>query len=351
MKSNVRLACLAVLLAGTAAVAAQARPRILGISHIAIWVSDVEESRGFYRDFLGYAEPFALKKPDGSLQLTFIKINDDQFLELFPGLQPHQDRLHQIAFIVDDAEAMRAYLASNGLQVPERVPKGRIGNLNFSIKDPDGHILEFVQYEPDGWTRREQGRFLPETGVSRRLRHIGFLVGDLAAAQQFYGNVLGFSETWRGSRDAKTLNWVNMKVPDGSDYVEFMLYATLPAADARGTQNHLCLEVADVRQAKERLEARPYRQTYARPLEVRTGINRRRQLNLYDPDGTRVELMEPFTVEGQSPPSSTAPPPKAQPSGTSMQSPGLRTFEPSGQKVPAAHANAIRGGDTEPLNQ
>ena len=33
-------------------------------------------------------------------------------------------------------------------------------------------------------------------------------------------------------------------------------------------------------------------------------------MNLYDPDGTRVELMEPQTVDGQPVPSSTAPPPR-----------------------------------------
>lgn len=300
---------LVLLLAGATWIHAQPRPKILGISHMAVLVSDVEKSRAFYKDFLGYQEPFDLKNPDGSLALTFIKINDDQFLEIFTGLKPHQDRLHQIAFIVDNAEAMRAYLAAHGIKVPERVPKGRIGNSNFSVKDPDGHTVEFVQYEPDGWTRREKGKFLPDGRVSQHLSHIGFLVGDLAAAQKFYGDLLGFSETWRGSRDNKMLSWVNMKVPDGTDYVEFMLYSELPAPDARGTSNHMSLEVADIEKAREKLEAQPYRKGYTRSIEVRTGINRKRQLNLYDPDGTRAELMEPATIDGKPTPPSPAPPP------------------------------------------
>jgi lactoylglutathione lyase len=48
---------------------------------------------------------------------------------------------------------------------------------------------------------------------------------------------------------------------------------------------------------------------YTRPMEIRTGVNRKRQINVYDPDGTRVELMEPNTVDGIPAPSSTAPPP------------------------------------------
>ena len=304
-----KLRVLTILMAGPILLAAQPRPRIPGISHIAVLVSDVEKSRAFYKDFLGFAEPFDLKNKDGSLALTFIKINDDQFIELFPGLKPNQDRLHQVSFFVDDAEALRAYLAAKGVRVPERVPKGRIGNSNFSIKDPDGHTVEFVQYEPDGWTRREKGRFLPDSAVSRRMRHIGFLVGDLEKSKQFYGDLLGFTETWRGSRDNKTLNWVSMKVPDGDDYVEFMLYSELPAPDARGTANHMSLEVADMDKALQKIEARPHRKNYVRPLEIRTGINRKRQLNLYDPDGTRAELMEPDTVDGKPAPNSNAPPP------------------------------------------
>ena len=58
------------------------------------------------------------------------------------------------------------------------------------------------------------------------------------------------------------------------------------------------------------LDERPSRKSYTRPIEPRTGTNRKRQLNLFDPDGTRIELMEPKTVDGVPVPSSTAPPPK-----------------------------------------
>jgi lactoylglutathione lyase len=68
--------------------------------------------------------------------------------------------------------------------------------------------------------------------------------------------------------------------------------------------------VPDIEKAKAELESRAASAGYTRPLEIRTGINRRRQLNLYDPDGTRVELMEPHTVDGKPAVSSNAPPPR-----------------------------------------
>ena len=44
--------------------------------------------------------------------------------------------------------------------------------------------------------------------------------------------------------------------------------------------------------------------------EPQIGRDGKWQLNLYDPDDTRVELMEPNTVDGQPVPPSNAPPPR-----------------------------------------
>lgn len=288
---------------------AQPRPKILGVSHIALFVHDIEKSREYYRDLLGYKEVFQLDNPNGTLSLTFVKINDRQYIELFPEKEANTDRLNHISVEVDDAEAMRLYLASKGIKVPEKVSKGRIKNSNFNVKDSEGHTLEIVQYEPDGWTIRDKGKAIDGPRISTRMPHLGILVGALEPQLKFYRDILGFEETWRGSRDGKVLNWVNLKVPDGDDYLEFMLYDQMPAPTARGTQHHICLEVADIEKSLAEIKSRPAAKNYTKPLEIRTGINRRRQLNLYDPDGTRTELMEPNTVDGKKVPSSPAPPP------------------------------------------
>lgn len=306
-----------VLIAGLASVAGTtlpadgpARPRITGLAHVAFYVHDVAKARTYYKDFLGYGEPFSLDDTDGTLALTFIKVNDRQYLELFPEREAGTDRLAHIGFETDDVEAMRRYLESRGIAVPPKVNTGRIGNLSFNVKDPDGHTVEFVQYQPAGWTTREHGRFMPATAISPTLRHAGVLARSVEASLAFYRDVLGFRETWRGSRDEKVLNWVNLQVPDGDDYLELMLYQELPAPGARGSQHHVCLEVADVAATAATLEQRRAAGGYTRPLEIRTGINRRRQLNVFDPDGTRTEVMEPRTLDGSPAPSSSAPPPQ-----------------------------------------
>lgn len=101
-----------------------------------------------------------------------------------------------------------------------------------------------------------------------------------------------------------------MRVPDGRNHVEFMLYSQLPPPDKRGGAHHICLEVSDAAKAVAELEARSGRKLYNRDIAVKVGVDKKRQVNLYDPDGTRVELMEDHTVDGTAAPSSTLPPPR-----------------------------------------
>ena len=87
------------------------RPRILAVAHMALFVSDLNKARLFYKDFLGYEEPYALKRDDGSDRIAFIKINDDQYLELFAENRKQDGQLNHISFLTDSAAGMRAFLA------------------------------------------------------------------------------------------------------------------------------------------------------------------------------------------------------------------------------------------------
>jgi len=285
-----------------------ARPHINGLAHIAIYAHDIEKSRAFYRDFLCFAEPYSLNNPDGSLSMTFFKINERQYIELSPEKDQGSDRLRHISFETDDIEGLRSYLESQGVKVPATTGRGRIGNRSFNITDPAGQTVEMVQYMPDGWTVRERGKSLPHGRVSERMMHAGIIVTDLSAEYKFYTEILGFKETWRGSKSGTELSWVNLKLPDSDDYVEFMLYKDQPAATQRGSAHHLCLQVLNIEASVAALKAKPSEE-YGRSIEIRLGINRKRQANLFDPDGTRTELMEPRTIDGTVTPSSSAPPP------------------------------------------
>jgi catechol 2,3-dioxygenase-like lactoylglutathione lyase family enzyme len=306
------VACLSANLLSACSLSAQTarRPPITGVSHFAIFAHDYEKSRAFYGQFFGFEEPYSLKNPDGSASMTFFKINDRQTIELFPERQAGSDRLSHISLETDDIEALRLYLASKGVKVPSEPHRARIGNLSFDITDPEGHTVEMVQYMPQGKTMLAKGQYMNAKAISNRMTHVGIVVTHLDAEYKFYTDILGFKETWRGSKSGQVLSWVNLKVPDGEDYIEFMLYKDAPGLAERGGAHHLCLQVPNVDAAVAKLKAEPYYSSYGRPIDIHLGINRKRQANLFDPDGTRTELMEPKTIDGKPATPSTAPPPQ-----------------------------------------
>lgn len=310
---------LALLAGGTLfAQTAVERPKVLGVAHIALYVKDLAKTRQFYEEFLGFGEPFTLPKQDGSgVRIAFVKVNDHQYIEIFTEADRGEGQLNHISLYTDDADRMYGYLKSKGVAVVGdrgSVGKGMTGNKNFNVKDPDGHLVEMVEYQPDSWTAREKGKFMPATRISDRMLHAGILVGELEDSVKFYGGILGFREFWRGSSTPTVLSWVNIRPAESEQsYLELMLYGTQPAPENRGTAHHICLVVPDAEKALAELERRAAKGLYTpgpnRPMVIRTGVNRKRQINLYDPDGTRVELMEANTVDGQPAPNSTAPAP------------------------------------------
>jgi catechol 2,3-dioxygenase-like lactoylglutathione lyase family enzyme len=307
----------AVGLASSLLAQAPERPKILGVAHIAVYVNDLDKTRQFYEKFLGFGEPFTLPDKDKTgTRIAFVKVNDYQYIEIFTEKDRGEGQLNHISFYTEDADRMYAWLKFKGIEVMSdkgSVGKGQTGNKNFNVKDPDGHIVEMVGYQPDSWTAREAGKFMPGTRISDHIMHVGVLVGDLDKADRFYHDILGFHEFWRGSSSPRMLSWVNMRVPEGSDYLEFMLYDTMPEPDNRGTKNHMSLMVPNAKKALVELQKRASAGLYQAPegkeMAIQIGVNRKRQINLYDPDGTRIELMEPGTVDGKPALNSTAPVP------------------------------------------
>jgi lactoylglutathione lyase len=271
------------------------RPRITGVAHIAFFAHDVDESRAFYTDFLGFQEVFPVKRPDGRLTFTTFKINDRQYVEVLPERQPGTDRLSHIALETDDVAGMLAYLKSRGVKTPPKTGKGLTGNLSFNIKDPDGHTIEFVQYTPESQSVINKGKFMDDRRMATHMSHVGIIVNELEPAMKFYRDILGCEEIWRGSQDGKYLSWVNMRLPDSEDYVEFMLYDESPDLRQLGVLHHIGLLDPDMAEVAARLEAQPGRMAYTRPIEVRG--KRRRQIQVYDPDGSRTEAMEPVPAD------------------------------------------------------
>jgi lactoylglutathione lyase len=268
------------------------RPPIVGVAHIGLRTDNLEAARKFYTGFLGFQEPFTVDDPPDKLLLTYFKVNDHQYIEVFPELKdPKQDRLSHISFETTDVEQMRAYLASRGVKVPKKLEPMLDGNRGFDVFDPDGHDVEFVQFMPGSLHTRNFGKFLPDTRISQRIIHLGVVVQDQAKADAFYKDILGFRETWHGGMTDKETDWVDMQVPEGTDWLEYMLNVHNPSPKELGVMHHFALGVPSVKAADQTVLKRGMK-----PEKPQIGRDGKWQLNLYDPNFTRVELMEPTPV-------------------------------------------------------
>lgn len=269
------------------------RPPIIGVAHVGFFASDIDKSDAFYGKALGY-DHFSVNGPAGGLMLNCYKISDRQYIEIYPGLKgDDQDRLSNIAFETPDARKMRDYLASKGVKVPARFKRGSDGNYSFMVDDPEGRHIEFVQYAAGGWRGKKFGSMLPATRVSDHMIHAGFIVHDRGAEDRFYHDILGFKLMWYGGMKDDEIKWVDMRVPEGTDWIEYMLGIEHPSVKSRGVNNHFALGVKDIHAADEIVKQHGF-QPGEQPKIGRDG---KWQLNLYDPDLTRVEMMEFKPVE------------------------------------------------------
>jgi catechol 2,3-dioxygenase-like lactoylglutathione lyase family enzyme len=157
----------------------------------------------------------------------------------------------------------------------------------LSVIDPEGHRVSFIQKTnaPLRPNRSSTTRPTTEQGII----HAGFVVHDRAAEDRFYKDVLGFHLYWQGGRTDDETSWVNMQVPDGTDWIEYMLNAPANADHhTLGVMNHIALGVPDIHAAEAQLRKNGWTGTD----QPKIGRGGKWQLNLYDPDDTRVELME-----------------------------------------------------------
>ncbi len=255
---------------------------VIRVAHMGYYVSDLNRARAYYHDFLGFDEAVTLKNADGSAHIAFFKINDNQFIELFAEPVKNYGFIHDIAFQTGDVNRTRAYLVSHSINVPDAPGKDEAGNRCFDIADPSGYTVRMIQYEPDSWTGRTTGNFLPDSRISTQIDHIGVLSKDKDQAANFYAELLGSENTGENK----------LLVGNGPDRFEIGFERKPPTPARYHIKNHICLSAPDVPKLASVLEAKPIYKQF-RQIETHSLPNGKNVAELYDPDGNRIEIMEP----------------------------------------------------------
>ena len=128
---------------------------INGLGHVAIKVTDLERSLDYYVNKLGFPEMLRLKKDDGTVWLVYLRITDEQYLEVFPGAEsaraPGWDAngMNHMCLTVDDIEPVLARIAAAGLTLLLPLKTAIDGNRQAWLEDPDGNRIELMEMAPD----------------------------------------------------------------------------------------------------------------------------------------------------------------------------------------------------------
>jgi len=256
------------------------RPKILGISHVRFHVTSLPSSLPFYQDIVGL-------NPDAHActnlpALKCFRVSATQVVQLDPrDWDRPNDLLEELGFSISNVKAMRKFLEANGLK-PDPIANNAAGKPSVSFVDSEGHRVVFEHPEKGALAANPHQ-------VSRSLIHAGFVIQDRAAADHLYKDILGFHLYWQGGMNETDINWVAMQVPDGVDWLEYMLRIS-PTADHHtyGVMYHISLGVTDIHAAQKQLVANGW----IPKEEPKVGRDGKWQLNLYDPDDTRIEFME-----------------------------------------------------------
>jgi len=266
------------------------RPKIFKIAYVRLLSSDSNAATAFYAK-LSAISPRLSRNRNSEGRCVWCEIYSDEIfahvgeqvvLIKDDSLSP-RNRVDEIVLEISDARKMEQYLVSKGAVIRSSTPRLEY----FDVLDPEGHRIGFVQRSGTPESKSKHSSLLP-------VIHAGFVIHDRTAMEHFYKEVLGFQVYWHGGMKDKDTDWLDLQVPDGTDWIEFML--NVPAdADKKllGVMNHIALGVPDIHAAAKQLLTNGMKLSE----EPKIGRDGKWQLNLYDPDDTRVELMEFTPVE------------------------------------------------------
>ncbi len=301
-KLSLLTGCVLCASAGLAQQTTSGRPAITGIAYVRFYESDMPAAKTFYAQRLG------LPETDLAGGLTAFAVNARQKIEIVPLPTPAPpNRLAEVAFLTADVAGMERYLKAHGVEA--RMDRGEL-----KLRDPEGNAVGFVEDRGTGASAgARQGGGAAPVQTSRRIIHAGYGVRDRATENQFFIALLGFRPYWYGGQTPAKVSWVSLQVPEGSDWIEYMLDYD-PGHDSLrqlGVLDHVSLGVNRITDVTDRLVANGWTDASTRKSQI--GKDGKWQLNVFDPDQSRVEYMEFKPVEEPCCSKPTAAPPEPDP--------------------------------------
>ena len=122
-----------------------AKPRLVGLNHIALEVADVEAALVFYGRIFAFELRGSHEDDEGRCVMAFIDMGD-QFLALSQGRIQGADDQRHFGLVVDDRSHVNALATAAGARPVDGAP--------FNFLDPWGNRIEIVEYRDVQFSKR-----------------------------------------------------------------------------------------------------------------------------------------------------------------------------------------------------
>ena len=131
---------------------------IVGLNHVGLSVPDLDKAVDYYTKTMGFPEAFRLKNASGQVQLVYVQISQNTFVELQPANAQRPPGITHFGVHVDNIAAATAMFRQRGATVGETTISGTKAILS-NIADPSGVRMELAELPPESLHRQAMERW------------------------------------------------------------------------------------------------------------------------------------------------------------------------------------------------
>src|SRR5439155_2082189 len=132
---------------------------IVGINHVALAVPDVEKAVEYYTKTMGFPEAFRVKTPSGQVQLVYVQISQNTFIEIQAANAERPAGIYHFGVHVENMAGATAMFKARGADVKAITPSSGTKAILSNVIDPNGVRMELLELPPESLHRQAMERW------------------------------------------------------------------------------------------------------------------------------------------------------------------------------------------------
>ena len=127
---------------------------------MALSVPNLDKAVEYYTKVMGFPEAFRANDAQGQLQLVYVQISKDTFIELLPANAQRPPGINHFGVHVENMAAATAMFKARGADVKDTFVSGGTKAILSNVVDPNGVRMELAELPPESlhWQAMQRWR-------------------------------------------------------------------------------------------------------------------------------------------------------------------------------------------------